>query len=180
MRTTDRELTDIALLQASRRSQELFRHAAERVHKSRAQSNGATLHQAVRARVVLHDDTKSWRDRVLEARTLVDDISDAGATSFASQVRRALAEDGGSTLPPYLATKCKSSGAAYSLEKRNGRANSGCALDFLKNLSQEEAQLIESIARFSISPNLIWRDPTDLLAKRGISFSKLLVLQELG
>jgi hypothetical protein len=78
VRTTDRELTDIALLQASRRSQELFRHAAERVHKSRAQSNGATLHQAVRARVVLHDDTKSWRDRVLEARTLVDDISDAG------------------------------------------------------------------------------------------------------
>ncbi|MDR6860149.1 hypothetical protein [Variovorax guangxiensis] len=86
------ELTDIALLQASRRSQELFRHAAERVRRSRARS-GATLQQAVRARAVLRDETKSWRERVLEARTLLDGISDSGATSFASQVRRALAED---------------------------------------------------------------------------------------
>ncbi|WP_353506748.1 Tn3 family transposase [Variovorax sp. J31P179] len=93
LRATLMELTDIALLQASRRSQELFRHAAERVHQSRARSNGATLRQAVRARAVLRDETKSWRDRVLEARTLLDEISDAGATSFASQVRRALAED---------------------------------------------------------------------------------------
>ena len=87
------ELTDIALLQASRRSQELFRHAAERVFRSRARNNSATLQQAVRARAVLRDETKTWRDRVLEARALLDDISDAGGTSFASQVRRALAED---------------------------------------------------------------------------------------
>ena len=92
LRATLMELTDIALLQASRRSQELFRHAAECVHQSCARSNGATLQQAVRARTVLRDETKSWRDRVLEARTLLDDISEARVTSFASQVRRALAE----------------------------------------------------------------------------------------
>ena len=51
------ELTDIALLQASRRSQELFRHAAERAYESRARSAGATLQQAVRARAVLRDET---------------------------------------------------------------------------------------------------------------------------
>ncbi|MDM0110015.1 hypothetical protein QTH97_34265 [Variovorax sp. J22R24] len=62
------ELTDIALLQASRRSQELFRHVAQRAYESRARSNGATLQQAVRARAVLRDETKSWRERVLESR----------------------------------------------------------------------------------------------------------------
>ncbi|MDM0109876.1 DUF4158 domain-containing protein [Variovorax sp. J22R24] len=87
------ELTDIAILQASRRSQELFRHAAERAYESRARRDGATLQQAVRARAVLRDETKSWRERVLEARSLLDGIGDAGSTSFASQIRRALAED---------------------------------------------------------------------------------------
>lgn len=87
------ELTDAALMQASRRSQDLFRRAAERVHKGRLRSSGQVLQQAIRAKSVLHDQAKSWRDRVLEARALLDDLGDVGATSFASQVRRALAED---------------------------------------------------------------------------------------
>jgi TnpA family transposase len=87
------ELTDMALLQASRRSQDLFRRAAERVEKGRSRSGGAMLEQALKAKSVLHDESKPWRERVLEARALLDDIGEAGTSTFASQVRRALAED---------------------------------------------------------------------------------------
>ena len=93
LRVTLLELTDMALLQASRRSQDLFRRAAERVEKGRSSGSGAMLQQALKAKSVLHDESKTWRDRVLEARALLDDIGDAGASTFASQVRRALAED---------------------------------------------------------------------------------------
>lgn len=93
LRVTLLELTDMALLQASRRSQDLFRRAAERVEKGRSRSGGATLQQALKAKSVLHDESKPWRDRVLEARALLDDIGEAGTSTFASQVRRALAED---------------------------------------------------------------------------------------
>src|SRR5439155_6660379 len=44
------ELTDMALTQASRRSQDLFRRAAERVHKGRSRSSGVVLQQALKAR----------------------------------------------------------------------------------------------------------------------------------
>jgi hypothetical protein len=87
------ELTDMALLQASRRSQDLVRRAAERVEKGRSRSSGTILQQALKAKSVLHDESKPWRDRVLEARALLHDIGEAGTSTFASQVRRALAED---------------------------------------------------------------------------------------
>jgi TnpA family transposase len=87
------ELTDMALLQAPRRSQDLFRRAAERVEKGRSRSSGVMLQQALKAKSVLHDESKPWRDRVLEARALLDDIGEAGNSTFVSQVRRALAED---------------------------------------------------------------------------------------
>ncbi len=93
LRVTLLELTDIALLQASRRSQDLFRRAAERVEKGRSRSSGVMLQQALKAKSVLHDESKPWRDRVLEARALLGDIGEAGASTFASQVRRGLAED---------------------------------------------------------------------------------------
>jgi TnpA family transposase len=93
LRVTLLELTDAALLQASRRSQDLFRRAAERVEKGRSRNGGVMLQQALKAKSVLHDESKPWRDRVLEARALLDDIAEAGASTFASQVRRALAED---------------------------------------------------------------------------------------
>ena len=93
LRVTLLELTDIALLQSSRRSQDLFRRAAERVEKGRLRSGGATLQQALKAKSVLDDESKPWRDRVLEARALLHDIGEAGTSTFASQVRRALAED---------------------------------------------------------------------------------------
>ncbi|EWS60879.1 Transposase, TnpA family [Methylibium sp. T29-B] len=93
LRVTLLELTDAALMQASRRSQDLFRRAAERVQTGRSRSSGATLQQAIKAKSVLHDETKTWRDRVLEARAMLDDIGDVSMATFASQVRRALAED---------------------------------------------------------------------------------------
>ena len=93
LRVTLLELTDMALMQASRRSQDLFRRAAERVQKGRSRSNGVMLQQALKAKSVLQDESKPWRDRVLEARALLDDIGEAGTSTFASQVRRALSED---------------------------------------------------------------------------------------
>jgi len=93
LRVTLLELTDMALLQASRRSQDLFRRAAERVEKRRSRSGGAVLQQSLKAKAVLHDESKDWRDRVLEARALLEDIGADGAGTFASQVRRSLAED---------------------------------------------------------------------------------------
>jgi hypothetical protein len=86
------ELTDIALTQATRRSQQLFRRAAERVQKSRSRSSAPALQQALKARAILHDESKPWRDRVLDARAALDSI-DAGGETFAAQVRQALAED---------------------------------------------------------------------------------------
>ncbi|TXC62164.1 hypothetical protein FSC37_22755 [Piscinibacter aquaticus] len=93
LRVTLMELTDMALLQAARRSQALFRRAAERVEKGRLRNSGAVLKQALKAKSVLQDESKPWRERVLEARALLDDIGEAGTGTFASQVRRALAED---------------------------------------------------------------------------------------
>ena len=93
LRVTLLELTDMALMQASRRSQDLFRRAAERVQKGRSRSNGVMLQQAVKAKSLLHDESKPWRDRVLEARALLDGIGETGASTFASEVRRALSED---------------------------------------------------------------------------------------
>ena len=93
LRVTLLELTDMALMQASRRSRDLFRRAAERVQKGRSRSNGVMLQQAVKAKSLLHDESKPWRDRVLEARALLDCIGETGASTFASEVRRALSED---------------------------------------------------------------------------------------
>jgi hypothetical protein len=74
LRVTLLELTDMALLQASRCSQDLFRRAAERVEKGRSRSSGVMLQQALKAKSVLHDESRPWRDRVLEACALLGDI----------------------------------------------------------------------------------------------------------
>lgn len=59
LRVTLLELTDMALLQASRRSQDLFRRAAERVQKGRSRSSGVMLQQALKAKSVLRDESKT-------------------------------------------------------------------------------------------------------------------------
>jgi hypothetical protein len=92
LRVTLLELTDVALTQAARRSQQLFRQAAERVQKNRSRSSGSVLQQALKARAILHDGSRPWRDRVLEARAALDEIGEASG-SFAAQVRQSLAED---------------------------------------------------------------------------------------
>jgi hypothetical protein len=52
-------------------------------------------------------------------------------------------------------------------------------MEFLKNISQEEAQLITKLAQFNIS-GCIARNEQDILVKNGISFDDLMYLQELG
>ncbi len=86
------ELNDTALTQAIRRSQQLFRRAAEHAQKTRSKSAGPLLQQALRAKAILHDETRPWRDRVMEARAALEAIGESSA-SFAAQVRRALAQD---------------------------------------------------------------------------------------
>jgi TnpA family transposase len=93
LRVTLLELTDVALLQAGRRVQQLVRSAAERARSRRIQQSAELLQQAARARAVLHEEAKSWRDRVLEAQGLLAGVGDATAASFASRVRAALVQD---------------------------------------------------------------------------------------
>ena len=52
-------------------------------------------------------------------------------------------------------------------------------LDFVRNLTKEEAGLIERIAPFVIS-GVILREPKDVLTKAGVSFDVLMDLQDLG
>jgi len=93
LRVTLLELTDATLLQANRRSQQLFREAAQRVQARRSGHNASILQSAVKAKAILTDDTRDWRERVIEARAALADIEEATTGSFAAQVRRALAED---------------------------------------------------------------------------------------
>jgi TnpA family transposase len=93
LRATLLELTDIALQQSSRRSQQLFREAADRAHARRVRSTTALLQQATKAKAILHDETMSWQARVVEARQMLADLGESATGSFVSQVRKALAED---------------------------------------------------------------------------------------
>lgn len=52
-------------------------------------------------------------------------------------------------------------------------------LDFVRNLTKDEAGLIERIAPFVIS-NVVVRDNDSILAEAGVSFDRLMELQELG
>jgi hypothetical protein len=95
LRVTLLELTDSALQQAGRRSQQPLRAAAERAQARRGNEAGELLAQAVRVKGLLHDDTKSWQERVLEAQRLLAGVDAAAGTSltFAARVRMALAQD---------------------------------------------------------------------------------------
>ncbi|WP_157270902.1 Tn3 family transposase, partial [Azohydromonas aeria] len=93
LRVTLLELTDAALHLASRRAQQLVRSAAERARTRHAQESTTQLRQAALAKAVLHDSTKSWEERVLQAQALLATVGDAVPVSFAARVRKALAED---------------------------------------------------------------------------------------
>lgn len=53
------------------------------------------------------------------------------------------------------------------------------ALDFLRNLSQEEAQAIERLSDLAIE-NIIWGEEDPIFEENGLPFSTLLALQDLG
>lgn len=95
LRVTLLEFTDSALQQAGRRSQQLLRAASERAQARRGNEASELLAQAVRLKNVLHDDSKGWQERVLEAQRLLSGIDVDGGTSatFAARVRMALAQD---------------------------------------------------------------------------------------
>jgi len=93
LRVTLLELTDVALLQTSRRSQQLFREAADKAQSNRIRGTTGLIQQAAKARSVLHDESKTWQARVLEARDLLAELGEAASGSFVSLVRKALAED---------------------------------------------------------------------------------------
>ena len=93
LRVTLLELTDVAIMQTSRRSQQLFREAADKAQSNRVRGTTGLIQQAAKARSVLHDETKTWQARVLEARELLAELGEAASGSFVSLVRKALAED---------------------------------------------------------------------------------------
>jgi hypothetical protein len=77
LRVTLLELTDVALLQTSRRSQQLFREAADKAQSNRVRGTTGLIQQAAKARSVLHDESKTWQARVLEARELLAELGEA-------------------------------------------------------------------------------------------------------
>ena len=87
------ELTDVALLQSGRRSQQLFREAADKAQTKRVRGTAGLIQQAAKARTVLHDESKSWQARVLEARQLLAELGESTTGSFVSEVRKTLADD---------------------------------------------------------------------------------------
>ena len=93
LRTTLLEVTDVALLQTSRRSQQLFREAADKAQSNRVRCTTGLTQQAAKARSVLLDESKTWQARVLEARDLLAELGEAASGSIVSLVRKALAED---------------------------------------------------------------------------------------
>ena len=93
LRVTLLELTGVALLQSSRRSQQLFREAADRAQANRTRCATSLLKQAAQANSVLHDESRTWQDRVLQARQLLAELGESATGSFVSQVRKALAQD---------------------------------------------------------------------------------------
>jgi len=53
------------------------------------------------------------------------------------------------------------------------------ALDFLRNLSQDEAQAIQRLSKLAIE-DVIWREEKPVLEENGLPFATLLALQDLG
>ena len=87
------ELTDIAVQQNLRRSQDLFREAKQKVKTKREQSGAVARDQARLARDALRDPAKSYQDRCTEADRLLSEVLDTAPKSFASEVRKALSTD---------------------------------------------------------------------------------------
>ena len=87
------ELTDIAVQQNLRRSQQLFREATQKVRTTRERSDSVARDQARLARDVLRDAAKPFQVRCLEADRLLSKVLDAPHKSFASEVRKALSTD---------------------------------------------------------------------------------------
>lgn len=70
-------------------------------------------------------------------------------------------------------------GSVLAGEVQSPGAYSLRTLEFLKGLSQQEAEIIKLIAPFVIKSQMIWRD-FGVLNDEGISYASLLKLQELG
>jgi len=87
------ELTDIAMHQTSRRSQDLFRRAASTAQSTHTRSAMEDRQQALKAKAVLQDKSKSTNQRVDEALKHLAVVTDAAHSSFASHVRAALTGD---------------------------------------------------------------------------------------
>jgi hypothetical protein len=87
------ELTDIALHQGSRRSQQLFREATQKAGAVRDRSDSTARNHARLAREALRDRTKSFQARCAEADQLLSKMLDAAPKSFVSEVRKALSTD---------------------------------------------------------------------------------------
>jgi hypothetical protein len=70
-------------------------------------------------------------------------------------------------------------GKALAGELKSPGSYSIRCLEFLKNLSQEEANKIQALSSFNVD-DAIWREDLGLLDENGLSFQTLLELQDLG
>ncbi|MEJ8852263.1 DUF4158 domain-containing protein [Variovorax rhizosphaerae] len=87
------DLTDIAVQQNLRRSQDLFREATQKVRTTRARTDSVARDQARLAREVLRDAARPFKARCLEADRLLTTLLDAPHKTFVSEVRKTLSTD---------------------------------------------------------------------------------------
>ncbi|MDM0109985.1 hypothetical protein QTH97_34105 [Variovorax sp. J22R24] len=87
------ELTDIAVQQNLRRSQQLFREATQKVRTTRERWDSVARDQARLSRDVLRDEGKPFKTRRVEADRMLTKVLDAPPKSFVSEVRKALSTD---------------------------------------------------------------------------------------
>ncbi|MBU1188842.1 MAG: DUF2806 domain-containing protein [Gammaproteobacteria bacterium] len=139
---------------------ETVENAAERRQRSNRIREEVNINKAIiHAEQALTEDPQDPPDR---------DIDDDWINRWKEYASKVSADDLQQLWGNLLAGEVKSPGS-YSLR----------TLDFLRNISKNEAQLIEKAAQFNIA-GCIAREEEEIMAKEGITFSRLLSLQELG
>ena len=92
LRVTLLELTDVALLAVQPAQPATVPRGGGQGPVKTVPGHDRPVQQAAKARSVLHDESKTWQARVIEARELLADRRDCQAAAL-SLVRKALAED---------------------------------------------------------------------------------------
>ena len=93
LRMTLLELTDLAVHQGARRSQQLFRESAQKAKALLGRPDTKVREEVLKARAILNEEGKAWKTRCVEADQLLRELLETPQESFVSHVRLALTAD---------------------------------------------------------------------------------------